>query len=159
MFEVMARNKDGDWSGAPARLPVRLRPHYYQATWFWALCGFGVVAFAVGVYALRVRGMEARAARLAVLVDDRTRELRAEIEPAPGDFTGISTLAEPGEILVGEFHDVGHRDHPHHAGAVGGVVDGHGDFCWPQKGTKIPEKEDGRNCAAAMRWNLRSAQV
>lgn len=80
VFEVMARNKDGDWSGEPARLPVRLRPHYYQATWFWVLCGLGVLALAAGAYGLRVRGMAARAARLAALVDDRTRELRAEIE-------------------------------------------------------------------------------
>ena len=79
-FEVMARNKDGDWNGQPMTLPVRLRPHYYQATWFWVLCGLGLVGVIAGGYGLRVRGMEARAARLAVLVDDRTRELRAEID-------------------------------------------------------------------------------
>ena len=80
VFEVMARNKDGGWNGRPVAVPVRLRPHYYQATWFWVLCGLAAVGAALGGYGLRVRGMKARAARLTVLVDDRTRELRAEIE-------------------------------------------------------------------------------
>ncbi|HSK08056.1 MAG TPA: two-component regulator propeller domain-containing protein [Vicinamibacterales bacterium] len=80
VFEVSARNKDGEWVERPASLALRLRPHYYQATWFWVLCGLGLAAVGVAWYGLRVRGMKARAARLAALVDDRTRELRAEIE-------------------------------------------------------------------------------
>ena len=80
VFEVMARNKDGDWDGRAVSLPVRLRPHYYQATWFWVLCGLGAAAAAAGGYGLRVRGINARAARLEKLVDERTSELRAEID-------------------------------------------------------------------------------
>ncbi len=80
VFQVSARNRDGQWNPTPVSVAIRLRPHYYQATWFWTLCGFGLVLTGAGVYGLRVRGMIARERTLARLVDERTRELRVEIE-------------------------------------------------------------------------------
>jgi signal transduction histidine kinase/CheY-like chemotaxis protein len=79
VFHVIARNKDGEWSDAGASLPVRIRPHYYQAWWFYALCGLAAVGVGAGGYGVRVRGMKARERKLAKLVDARTAELRAEI--------------------------------------------------------------------------------
>ena len=38
VFQVTARNRDGDWNPAPIAVAIRLRPHYYQAAWFWTLC-------------------------------------------------------------------------------------------------------------------------
>ncbi|RPJ69172.1 MAG: hybrid sensor histidine kinase/response regulator, partial [Acidobacteria bacterium] len=80
VFQVTARNRDGEWNPTTVSIPIRLRPHYYQATWFWTLCGIGLVLAGAGVYGLRVRGMIARERKLARLVDERTCELRMEIE-------------------------------------------------------------------------------
>jgi signal transduction histidine kinase/DNA-binding response OmpR family regulator len=79
VFRVIARNKDGDWDYAGASLPIRVRPHYYQAWWFYTICGLAVLGVAAGVWWLRIRNMKARERKLARLVDDRTCELRAEI--------------------------------------------------------------------------------
>jgi signal transduction histidine kinase/ligand-binding sensor domain-containing protein/DNA-binding response OmpR family regulator len=79
VFRVIARNKDGEWNDVGASLPVRIRPHYYQAWWFYGLCGLLAVGAGAGGFAARVRGMKARERKLAELVDARTAELRAEI--------------------------------------------------------------------------------
>jgi signal transduction histidine kinase/ligand-binding sensor domain-containing protein/ActR/RegA family two-component response regulator len=78
-LEVQARNKGGDWS-APAKVTFRIRPHYYQATWFYLLCAVVLAVGGTGSYGLRVRGMKARERTLARLVDARTVELSAEVE-------------------------------------------------------------------------------
>ena len=80
VFRVSARNKDGSWSEAPATLSFRIRPHYYQASWFYALCGLALLLAGATVYGLRDRAMKARQRTLARLVDERTTELRAEVE-------------------------------------------------------------------------------
>jgi signal transduction histidine kinase/CheY-like chemotaxis protein/ligand-binding sensor domain-containing protein len=79
VFRVIARSKDGEWDDAGAALPVRIRPHYYQAWWFFGLCGLIAAGTGGAGYAARVRGMKAREQKLARLVDARTAELRAEI--------------------------------------------------------------------------------
>jgi signal transduction histidine kinase/ligand-binding sensor domain-containing protein/ActR/RegA family two-component response regulator len=79
-FHVSARNKDGSWNPRAATLAFRLRPHYYQAAWFYVLCIIVALLGATGIYGLRVRGMKARQRRLAHLVDKRTHALRVEIE-------------------------------------------------------------------------------
>jgi signal transduction histidine kinase/ligand-binding sensor domain-containing protein/ActR/RegA family two-component response regulator len=78
-FEVQARNKGGEWS-EPATITIRIRPHYYQATWFYLLCVGALAVVATSMYGLRVRGMKARERTLARLVDARTSELLAEVE-------------------------------------------------------------------------------
>jgi len=80
VFRVAARNKDGSWSESPATLAVSIPPHYYQTTWFYALCCLTLVVAGAGLYGLRVRGMTARQRTLARLVDERTAELRSEVE-------------------------------------------------------------------------------
>jgi signal transduction histidine kinase/CheY-like chemotaxis protein/ligand-binding sensor domain-containing protein len=79
VFRVIARNKDGEWDNAGAAVPVRIRPHYYQAWWFFALCGLMAIGVGGAGVAVRVRAMNARERKLAKLVDARTTELRAEI--------------------------------------------------------------------------------
>jgi signal transduction histidine kinase/ligand-binding sensor domain-containing protein/CheY-like chemotaxis protein len=78
-FEVQARNKGGDWS-RPATLSVHIRPHFYEAVWFYILCAVGLAVGGTSAFGLRVRGMKARARTLARLVNARTAELRAEVE-------------------------------------------------------------------------------
>jgi signal transduction histidine kinase/ligand-binding sensor domain-containing protein/CheY-like chemotaxis protein len=80
VFRVAARNKGGAWSEVPATLAFRIRPHYYQASWFYVLCGLALVLAGVTAYVQRVRGMKVRQRTLARRVDERTTELRTEVE-------------------------------------------------------------------------------
>lgn len=48
-FEVVAVNGDGLRSVSPARIPVVIRPHFWQSAWFYLSVGAFVVLSAVGV--------------------------------------------------------------------------------------------------------------
>ncbi len=74
-FEVMACNEDGVWSKSPAVLTFALKPHFYQADWFYLLMAAGICIGGVLLYRLRIRGFERRNLDLARRVDLRTREL------------------------------------------------------------------------------------
>jgi signal transduction histidine kinase/ligand-binding sensor domain-containing protein/CheY-like chemotaxis protein len=78
-FQVQARNKGGDWS-LPTSARFAIRPHYYEATWFYVLSALGLAALATSTYAARMRSVRVRERTLARLVDARTAELRAEVD-------------------------------------------------------------------------------
>lgn len=74
-FRVMACNNDGIWNEKGASFAFSLRPHFYQAYWFYGICALGVALFAWGGYRLRVRQLVAREKKLSLLVSERTQEL------------------------------------------------------------------------------------
>jgi PAS domain S-box-containing protein len=78
-FQVVAANNDGVWNQAGAALAFRLRPHFYEMWWFYALCGLALLVSVLGVFRLRVRRIQQHARDLATLVDDRTGELQLEV--------------------------------------------------------------------------------
>jgi PAS domain S-box-containing protein len=78
-FRVTACNSDGVWNATGASFDFYLRPHFYQATWFYLVCALSAVLIGFGVYYLRVRQMMARQKELVQLVGERTRKLQEEI--------------------------------------------------------------------------------
>lgn len=81
-FNVIAANSDGVWNTTGDSMPLELKPHVYQTTWFYALCGSGVIAVFGGAYYARIRLLQQRqralqAARdqLELEVANRTAEL------------------------------------------------------------------------------------
>jgi len=79
-FRVMARNMDNSWNESSAWFPLEARPRFYQTFWFAALCLLAAFAAGVGYYKIRVRDLRRSEHRLAERVDERTAELRQEIE-------------------------------------------------------------------------------
>jgi PAS domain S-box-containing protein len=79
-FHVIAANNDGLWNQQGAVLPLRLGLHYYETWWFFTLLGLAIAASVVGVFRLRVRRIQQRSRDLAALVEERTAELRQEVE-------------------------------------------------------------------------------
>lgn len=75
VFRVTAANNDGVWDETGASLALRLRPRFYQAPWFYPLCGLAVVLLGAAAYRVRVRQLAAREAELAHLVAERTHAL------------------------------------------------------------------------------------
>lgn len=74
-LQVQGTNRAGQWSPHEIRLPVTVRPAFYQTAWFRALAALLMVALAYGLYRLRVRRLEARSRTLERLVQERTLEL------------------------------------------------------------------------------------
>ena len=79
-FQVAARNMDGAWNDAGASFPLEARPRFYQTLWFAALLVLAASTAAVAFYQLRVRALRRSEHKLAERVEERTAELRREIE-------------------------------------------------------------------------------
>jgi diguanylate cyclase (GGDEF)-like protein len=75
VFRVAAANEDGVWNETGAAFAFELRPHFYQARWFWALGGLLTLALAGAGHRWRIRRLDAREQKLAQLVSERTRDL------------------------------------------------------------------------------------
>jgi diguanylate cyclase (GGDEF)-like protein/PAS domain S-box-containing protein len=78
-FRVKAANNDGVWNDAGAALSFRLRPHFYETSWFLGLCGIALLVGGRAFLQLRLRHLKRREAELAAHVTERTRELELEI--------------------------------------------------------------------------------
>ncbi|MGH9406664.1 MAG: two-component regulator propeller domain-containing protein [Terriglobia bacterium] len=78
-FQVIAANSDGVWNDTGAWFSFVLEPHFYQAFWFYSLCGLLVLSLGIAGHHLRVRHLNARERELSRRVDERTRQLQQEI--------------------------------------------------------------------------------
>ena len=75
-FRVTACNNEGVWNEAGADFGFYLKPYFYQTSYFYVLCGLGVVSLGLGGYRVRVRQLKAREKHLTRLVKERTIELQ-----------------------------------------------------------------------------------
>ena len=73
-FRVMASNDDHVWNEASA-VRLYLQPRFYQTRWFYALCAFGALLSAFGLYRLRVNHLVRRNQNLSDKVAERTADL------------------------------------------------------------------------------------
>ena len=119
-FRVIAANDDGVWNREGASLSFVLLPLFYQTAWFRAALGlaFLLTAFAgQRLYTARLRG---RAAELARMVGERTRDLQTQksflqqviditpnhifVKDLEGRFTLVNrTLAEANSLRTGDL--------------------------------------------------------
>ncbi len=79
-FRVIACNNDGLWNEQGATFELRARPRFYQTGIFYALMALAVAGAGAFLYHWRVRELHRRERRLAEKIEERTAELRAEIE-------------------------------------------------------------------------------
>jgi signal transduction histidine kinase/ligand-binding sensor domain-containing protein/DNA-binding response OmpR family regulator len=79
-FRVVARKTDSAWNDAGASFSLEARPRFYQTPWFAALCLLAASTAGIAFYQLRVRALRRNERRLAERVEDRTAELRREVE-------------------------------------------------------------------------------
>jgi len=77
-FRVIAANDDGVWNREGASLPFVLLPHYYQTAWFRIAAALALLLAGWAGQRLYTRRLRARAAQLARLVDERTRDLQTQ---------------------------------------------------------------------------------
>jgi PAS domain S-box-containing protein len=79
-FRVVACNNDGVWNLAGASFSFELAPRFYQASWFYLLCGLAVAMAGAAAYRWRVRGLREREKWLRERVEERTAALRIEVQ-------------------------------------------------------------------------------
>ncbi|WP_165186063.1 sensor histidine kinase [Caulobacter soli] len=76
-FRVIAANNDGTWNNTGATLDFEIRPTFFQAWPFKALCGVALLGLLWLAYRLRMRVVTARIrARMAERVEERERIAR-----------------------------------------------------------------------------------
>ena len=98
-FFVTAANDYGIWNEHGTSVRFVLQPHYYQTTWFRALCGMILFTLLWAAYQLRVRQLHHQFERtLNARVDERTRIARdlhdTLLQSAHGMLLRYQTVSE-----------------------------------------------------------------
>jgi ligand-binding sensor domain-containing protein/signal transduction histidine kinase len=123
-FCVQACNEDGVWNQAGAATSITLLPRFYQTTWFkaWSvivLAGLLVLAGRIAVTRIdrKQRRLQEDRDKLEAKVEERTRELRGEIEERKRmelevarvhrELVDASRLAGKAEVASSVLHNVG----------------------------------------------------
>ena len=90
-FRVQAANNDGVWNATGAAFRFELRPHYYQAVWFYLL----LLASAAGAVLLLLRQRVGRVERaFQVVLAERTRIAREIHDTLAQGYVGVSVQLE-----------------------------------------------------------------
>jgi len=108
-FEVTALGRDGRWVEPGARVEVTLRPWFHQTVWFYALCILAVGGVAAGGYAWRVGRLKERERWLKARVEERTRELDAnlrELRATQVQLVQAGKMAAVGTLAAGVGHEI-----------------------------------------------------
>ena len=81
-------------------LPLTLQPHFYETTWFIALCVLAVAASLLAAHNIRLHLARERARHLEQIVEERTRQISEEKER-----TEVALQAAEAATLEAERHE------------------------------------------------------
>jgi signal transduction histidine kinase len=90
-FRVIASNNDGIWNEVGASFDLRLKPHFYQTYWFYALCLLTLALLIWQGYRLRVKQVESQ---FAAVLAERNRIAREIHDNLAQELLGISVQLE-----------------------------------------------------------------
>jgi signal transduction histidine kinase/CheY-like chemotaxis protein/ligand-binding sensor domain-containing protein len=106
-FRVIACNNDGVWNDQGASVGLLLKPHLYETGWFYSLCGLIIFLTAVAGNRLNTRRLRNQAEQLGRIVDERTRNLQAEvIERQQAEEAANSANRSKSEFLANMSHEI-----------------------------------------------------
>jgi signal transduction histidine kinase/ligand-binding sensor domain-containing protein len=89
-FQVVAANSYGIWNDQGATLHFVLRPHFYQTSWFYALCSTTLLALLWLAHQFRLRQLQhAFHMRLEERLEERTRIARELHDTLLQSFQGL----------------------------------------------------------------------
>jgi signal transduction histidine kinase/ligand-binding sensor domain-containing protein len=90
-FRVQAANNDGVWNTGGAALEFKLRPHFYQTLWFYALLVLAFVGLVLLVQRLRLKRAERE---FNAVLGERNRIAREIHDTLAQGYVGISVQLE-----------------------------------------------------------------
>ena len=108
-FSVKAANADGIWDTTGAAVSFSIRPHFYEAGWFYAFLVIGIVFVGPTVYLLRVRQLKQREVELERQVENRTKELRGALDnlkETQNQLVLSEKMASLGQLTAGIAHEI-----------------------------------------------------
>ena len=106
-FRITAANDDGVWNHEGASINLVLQPHFYQTGWFYLLCFLAVIGAVFGVHRFNSRRFRERAEELSRMVDERTRNLQAEIrERQRAEEAAEAANRAKSEFLANMSHEI-----------------------------------------------------
>jgi signal transduction histidine kinase len=89
-FHVIAANSYGIWNEQGANLRFVLQPHFYQTSWFYALCATTLLALLWAAYQFRVHQLQrAFNMRLEERIEERSRIARELHDTLLQSFQGL----------------------------------------------------------------------
>jgi len=108
-FSVKAANADGVWDTTGASVSFSIRPHFYEAGWFYAFLVIGIVFVGPSIYLLRVRQLKQREVELEKQVENRTKELRGALDnlkETQNQLVLSEKMASLGQLTAGIAHEI-----------------------------------------------------
>jgi ligand-binding sensor domain-containing protein/signal transduction histidine kinase len=108
-FHVMAANADGVWDSTGASVSFSIKPHFYEAGWFYALALVGFLFGGPSIYLMRVRQLKRHEAELALLVEARTKELSGALDnlkETQNQLVLSEKMASLGQLTAGIAHEI-----------------------------------------------------
>ena len=79
-LRIKGSNNDGVWNEEGVSVRITIVPPFWETWWFRGIIALVVVGSAIGGHRLRIKSIEARSRELETLVEQRTAELRQEID-------------------------------------------------------------------------------
>jgi signal transduction histidine kinase/ligand-binding sensor domain-containing protein len=110
-LRLRGSNNDGVWNEEGTSIKVTVVPPFWQSGWFWACSALIAAGTALVGYRLRVRSLEMRSRELEQQVEERTADLRNEIdqrirvEQALHRRERAQVVTEERNRLARELHD------------------------------------------------------
>jgi ligand-binding sensor domain-containing protein/signal transduction histidine kinase len=127
-FVVIACNNDGIWNMVGASIPLRLSPHFYQTSFFLAVCLTLIAALSVAIHRFRINHLVENERRLVLLVNERTQALQEQVDAkerahaklaeAQQSLVELSRLSGMAEVATGVLHNVGNALNSVNVGAT-----------------------------------------
>jgi signal transduction histidine kinase/ligand-binding sensor domain-containing protein/CheY-like chemotaxis protein/HPt (histidine-containing phosphotransfer) domain-containing protein len=106
-FRVTASNGDGVWNLQGAQVGFVLLPHFYETGWFRGLCALALLLTACAGVRLNSRRLRTQAEQLAEVVEERTKDLKAEIlERQHAEEAADSANRAKSEFLANMSHEI-----------------------------------------------------
>ena len=101
-LQVMATNKDGQWSDHIAELSVVVDRPPWRTWWFRIVAGASVLALAFGGYRRRIRNIETQKKQLEIQVAEQTKEIR----DTQVQLVQSEKMAALGKLTAGIVHEI-----------------------------------------------------
>jgi signal transduction histidine kinase/ligand-binding sensor domain-containing protein len=110
-LRLKGSNNDGVWNEEGTSIRVTIVPPFWQTLWFWGIVALALAGGVFGGYRLRLRNLETRSQELQQQVEERTADLRNEVdqriqaEETLRQREREKAVAEERNRLARELHD------------------------------------------------------